>query len=45
MGTRIRGRYKVPGTRISLFGASSLFVADSILDGLSKVTLKHINTS
>ena len=45
MGTRIRGRYKVPGRRISLFGASSLFVADSILDGQSKVTLKHINTS
>ena len=45
MGTRIRGRYKVPGRRISLFGASSLFIADSILDGQSKVTLKHINTS
>ena len=45
MGTRIRGRYKVPGRRTSLFGASRLFIADSILDGQSKVSLKHINKS
>ena len=45
MGTRIRGRYKVPGRRTSLFGACRLFIADSILDGQSKVSLKHINKS